>query len=269
MDLRVNSRLTGVSAEIEKAMPMINPHAPLTRTGVKLAFIGFLACFASGCGAPSVNCGSWAFNGTVQSDPNSFPLTSSFTFTPATCGSNCKVQTDAMIQMTLVYDTVERMNVYATSADQDRADANGWNIDRVNGAGYGWYSLLNDGKTFYSFWETTGSNNTADTLNDRPGGWANNTFFYAVDASVCFKSDGSDTCTHKILGYYFWSWVIENNGNAAEFLTAPGWQPLEAEFQSALAAWNKWAPNSGAESSGIQGQPVLPNAVAFPALSNL
>jgi hypothetical protein len=222
-----------------------------------------LVCVVLGC-TKALNCGGWAFNGTVQGD--SFPLTSAFTFTPATCGSSCNVQTDAMIQITLVYDADERKDIYATTADGDRANADGWNIDRVDGAAYGWYGLLNDGKTFYSGWDTTGSNNTADTLTDDPGGWPNNTFFYAVDVSICFKSN---TCADKILGYYLWSWTIDNTGNASKFIIGPAFQGHETEFQSALSGWNTWAPTSGQEDSGFSGQPILPNAVPFPALSDL
>jgi hypothetical protein len=36
------------------------------------------------------------------------------------------------------------LNLLAASGDRDRADAKGWNIDRIDGAAYGWYGLLND-----------------------------------------------------------------------------------------------------------------------------
>jgi len=173
-----------------------------------------------------------------------------------------------MIQMTWVYDATEGKNIYAGTGDMNRATADGWNIDRVDGEGYGWYSLINDGTTFASFWNTTGSNGTATTLFDAPGGWPNNTYFYAVDAAVCFTSR---TCGNRILGYYFWSWIIDNSGNATAFIIAPAWKDLDSEFQSALAAWNAWAPGSGTESgtSGIAGEPSLSHAASFPAMSDL
>jgi hypothetical protein len=226
-----------------------------------------LVCWLSGC-TPTLNCGTWAFNVTVQSNPDAFPLSSAFTFTPATCGQSCSVDSDAMIQITWVYDTVSRTNIYASGVgDEARHDANGWNIDRVDGEAYGWYGLTNDGSTFYSGWNTPGANNTANTLFDRPGGWPNNTWFYAVDAAVCFRSS---TCQNKILGYYFWSWTIDNNGNAAQFITAPAWENLNVEFQSALASWNTWAPTSGTEAGvGFPGEPSVTHAVVFPAMSDL
>jgi hypothetical protein len=170
-----------------------------------------------------------------------------------------------MIQMTWVYDMTNGTNLYAGSGDEARATADGWNIDRVDGSGYGWYGLENDGKTFYSGWNTTGSNGTPNTLYDDPGGWGNNTLFYAVDVAVCFKSD---TCANRILGYYFWSWYIDNSGNASEFIIAPAWKNLDSEFQSAVTAWNAWAPNSGPENDGF-GSSTLSNAVSFPAMTDL
>jgi len=232
------------------------------RTIGQLAVAVALVCLFSGC-APTEECGSWAFSGTPQSHPDQFPLSSAFTFNPSTCGKTCVCDIDAMIQMTWVYDATDQTNIYATSADEARATSNGWNIDRVTGSGYGWYGLLNDGKTFYSGWNTPGSNGKPNTLYDEPGGWPNNTWFYAVDVAVCFKSD---TCVNRILGYYFWSWVIDGSGNATEFITSPAWKDLDTEFQNALAGWNAWAPTSGPQDDGTK---LLPNAVSFPSMSDL
>jgi len=227
-----------------------------------------------GCTA-TINCGTWAFNGTPvsASSPQAFqagtsfpyfPLTSAFTFTPATCNQNCNNATDAMIQMVWVYDTNLHTNVYPASGDEDRKDADGWNIDRVNGAAYGYYGLENNGKTFYTGWNTTGGPGTANTLIDQPA-WNDPIVFYAVDVAVCWNSAN---CNNKIAGYYFWSWTIDANGNAATLVTAPAWQDLNVEFQSALTGWNNWAPNSGPENDGF-GAPTVSHAVLFPALSDM
>lgn len=234
---------------------------PLLPTAVILIIVVALVCLPA-CN-PTLQCGTWAFNGTVQSHPDAFPLSSAFTFTPANCGQNCNCQQDIMTQMTWVYDFTEQTNLYAGSGDAARATPNGWNIDRVDGSGYGYYGLLNDGATFYSGWNTPGSNGTPNTLYDRPGGWPNNTWFTAVDVATAFKSD---TCTNRILGYYFWSWFIDTNGNATESIIGPAWKDLDNEFQSAIAAWNTWAPTSGTQNDGTA---VLPHAVNFPALSDL
>jgi hypothetical protein len=69
--------------------------------------LGF-ACLTAAC-VTAYQCGSWDFSGTPEWTPgveysDQFPLTSSFTFTPASCASNCNVQIDAMVQITWVYD---------------------------------------------------------------------------------------------------------------------------------------------------------------------
>jgi hypothetical protein len=192
-------------------------------------------------------------------------LSCAFTFAPADCGKTCQCKQDVMIQMTWVYDANEQKNVYAFDQPQGtRSDANGWSIDRVDGAAHGYYGLRNDG-TFYSFWNIPGSNGNPNTLYDRPGGWGANISFYAVDVAVCYNSD---TCNNRILGSYFWSYFLDNNDVGHKFITAPAWKDLiDTEFQSALAAWNAWAPTSGPENDHTDG--TIPNAIAFPTLSDL
>lgn len=235
---------------------------------VVLSMLGFMtACTACN---PSLECGTWVFSGTPAGTApfDDFPLSSAFTFTPQTCKKNCQCPQDAMIQMVAVYDSSTSSYLYPTSSYAARADADGWVIDRVDGEGYGWYGLTNDGKTFQPLWNTPGSNGTANTLFDGPGGWPADIDFYAVDAAVCFSPS---TCQNNILGYYFWSWTINNSGTPSTFIIGPAWQSMETEFQSALASWNTWAPTSGTEigTGGILGEPSLPHAVVFPTLSDL
>ena len=220
-----------------------------------------LACvFFIGC-QNTQECGTWTFSGTPTG--TSFPLTDTFTFNPASCGKSCNCSQDPIIQMTWVYNEDQHMNLYASDQPQGtRSDANGWAIDRVNGAAHAYYSLQNDG-TFNAGWGLPGSNGTPSTLNDTPSGWPANTFFYAVDVPVCYTSA---TCKNKILGYYFWSYILDNTDTGQKFITAPAWKDLDTEFQNVVAAWNAWAPTSGSENDGTA---TLPNAVQLPALSDL
>jgi hypothetical protein len=230
------------------------------RTAGTLTLIASFCFWFTGC-TPTQECGTWVFTGTPIW--NTFPMTSAFTFTPADCGKTCKCNTDVMIQMVWMYDDSEHKNIYASDQPQGaRSDADGWSIDRVDGAAHGYYGLQNDG-TFYSGWNIPGSNGTANTLKDTPGPPAN-TYFYAVDVAVCYDSK---TCKNKILGYYFWSYILDNADIGQTFITAPAWKGLDTEFQDALAAWNAWAPSSGPESDGTDGWIV--SAIAFPALSDL
>ncbi len=231
---------------------------------VSITALGFLAACT-----PTLECGSWAFSGNPVTVPyDGFNVTSAFTFTPATCGKSCDCTQDVMIQMVSVYDSVSETYLYPTSSYADRATSYGWVIDRVDGEGYGYYSLINNGTTFFSGWNTPGANGTANTLFDLPGGWPDNTYFYSVDVATCFNSQA---CQNKILGYYFWSWTSNNTGTISQFIVGPAWKDLDTTFQNALAGWNAWAPASGPENgSSYAGDfTSLPHAVVFPTLSDL
>jgi len=239
-------------------------------TPMKLAVVLSLICLLSSCQS-TLECGTWTFTGTPNTDasPNdSFPVSSAFVFNPASCGKSCQCQTDAMIQMVWVYDATDQTYLVGYGESRAWADSNGWMIDQQPLIGWaeGWYGLNNDGATFDSGYNSVGSNGTPNTLYDDPGGWGPNTFFYAVDVAACFKGDN---CQNRILGYYFWSWIIDSSGVGQKFITAPAWQDLNVEFQSAVAAWNAWAPTSGPVGGGSTGEMLVPHAVPFPTLSDL
>jgi hypothetical protein len=84
-----------------------------------------------------------------------------------------------------------------------------------------------------------------------------------VDVPVCYSSK---TCQNKILGYYFWSYILDDNDVGQKFITAPAWKELDKEFLDVVAAWNAWAPTSGSQDDGTA---TLPHAVALPTLSDL
>jgi hypothetical protein len=234
----------------------------------KLSITGLVSIliFAlSGC-QPTEECGTWTFSGTPGD--HSFSVVSAFTFDPSKCGKNCTCDTDCIIQMVRIYNKDDGSFMYA--GDQPgapiRATPNGWTIDQLGGWAYGYYGLNNDGVSFDNYYNPPGKNGVATTLRDVPGGWPNNIIFSALDVAVCFKSK---TCPNEILGYYYWSWTIDNNGTSAQFIAAPAWQDLNVEFQTAATGWNTWAPTSGSQDEGVSGQPVLPNAVPLPVMSDL
>ena len=228
---------------------------------MKARIVVFLAALLLITCKATQECGTWNFSGTPTG--NSFPLTNDFTFNPADCGKSCTCSQDPIIQMTWVYDATNHTNIYASQQPQGtRSDANGWAVDQLNGWAYAYYSLQNDG-TFAAVYGLPGSNGTPSELKDTPGGWGANTYFYAVDVPVCYSSK---TCKNKILGYYFWSYILDSNDVGQKFITAPAWKDLDKEFQDVVAAWNAWAPTSGSENDGTA---TLPHAVALPALSDL
>jgi hypothetical protein len=233
-----------------------------------LASAVLFACLLPAC-QPTLECGSWAFNGDVTGSgayQSSFPLSSAFTFNPSNCGSNCNITTDCIIQMVAIYNSDDRDYLYPNSGQQQRATDNGWSIDQLDGWAYGYYGLNNDGKTFDNSYNPTGSNGNPTTLYDDPSGWPNNSYFYALDAAVSFDTK---TCNNRILGYYFWSWTIDNNGTPSKYIIANAWKDLDTEFQSAVSGWNAWAPSQGPQNEQVAGQPIDPHCYPFPTLTDL
>ena len=224
-----------------------------------------LLCF----GCKKQQCGLWAFSGSVATIDGvlKFPMSNSFTFTPADCGSNCVVDQDAIIQMVVIFDTKAQTYRYASSQSQApyRLGTDGWVIDQLDGWAYAYYGQLNDG-TFDAFWNNAGSNNTATILNDVPGGFGPNTVFYAIDVPVSYQSK---TCANAPLGYYFWSWTEDNNGVMRAGINTTAWQGMDTEFQNAVNAWNAWAPGSGPESSDGITTAAFDHAVLIPTLTSL
>jgi hypothetical protein len=234
--------------------------AQKVRSRALISVVTLVSILLGGCN-PTLECGAWTFSGTPSG--TSFPLTDTFTFNPASCGQNCNCSQDPIIQMTWVYNEDQHTNLYASDQPQGtRSDANGWAVDQLNGWAYAYYSLQNNG-TFAAAYGLPGSNGTPSTLNDTPSGWPANTFFYAVDVPVCYSSN---TCQNKILGYFFWSYILDSTDTGQKFITAPAWKDLDTEFQNVVAAWNAWAPGSGSENDGTA---TLPHAVALPVLSDL
>ncbi|MGA2251961.1 hypothetical protein [Terracidiphilus sp.] len=259
-------------------MPANIRHRALAATSTPWIFVGLtvFACLISGCLTacqPTLECGNWTFTGTPNtsaSPKDAFPVNSSFVFNPANCGKQCQCTTDAMIQMVRVYDASDQMFMAGYGESTAWADANGWMIDQQPLIGWasGYYGENNDG-TFDPDYNIVGSNGTPNTLKDTPDGWGANTYFYAVDVAVCVNAGKDRSCDNHILGYYFWSWIIDSSGVGQKFITAPAWKDLDTEFQSAVASWNKWAPTSGPVGGGMTGQILVPNAVPFPTLSDL
>jgi len=221
----------------------------------------------SGC-KKTLECGDWVFNGTISGTGtgSNYNISSAFTFNPGNCSKQCTCDTDCIIQMVVVIDLDNMTYKYASdqTAAPLRATAHGWAIDQIDGWAYAYYGINNDG-TFAAIYNPPGSNGVPTTLFDAPGGWPANTLFYALDVTTAYRSK---TCQNSILGYYFWSWIIDNKGTPSKFINSLAWTGLDTEFQAAVTGWNGWAPGSGPQNEG-GGQPILPHAVSLPALTDL
>jgi len=239
---------------------------PRNFSWISILFIALLTG-CNGC-KKTTECGTWVFNGTASGSGrgSDFNVSSAFTFHPDSCGKACTCDTDCIIQMVVVINMDDWSYEYASdqTGAPARATAEGWAIDQIDGWAYAYYGINNDG-TFDNGYNNAGSNGVATTLFDDPQGWPANTLFYALDVTTCYKSAG---CQNSILGYYFWSWSIDNTGKPSAFITAPAWKDLDLEFQKAATGWNNWAPTSPSQDEG-GGQPILPHAITLPTLTDL
>jgi hypothetical protein len=222
----------------------------------KLALFLLIAMVFSAC-KPTRRCGVFTFNGTVNdgADLNSLPMSLSFDFNPAACGSSCNCSPVGYIQIVRNYDLDDGTYIYPTSEKEDRATAYGWYIDRVEGRKWGYYGM-NDNGTFASYL-TPGSATTNAVLGDEPARseaepWIN-FWWQAVSAPVCIQA--SSSCSNRLLGYYFWSWRVDQSGHVPAPFHANAWKELDTEVKNAISEWNIQAPGLSKN--------------VFPALSDL
>jgi hypothetical protein len=222
----------------------------------KLILLLLIGMMLNAC-KPTRRCGVFTFTGSVNdgSSSNSLPMNLSFDFDPAACGSSCNCNPVGYIQMVRNYDFEDGTYIYPSSEKEDRATGYGWYIDRVEGRKWGYYGMNDDG-TFASYL-TPGSATTNAILGDEPsrpesepwlGFW-----WQAVSAPVCIQS--SSSCNNRLLGYYFWSWMVEANGHVPAPFHGNAWKSLDAELLNAVSEWNAQAPGLGKN--------------VFPSLSNL
>lgn len=224
-----------------------------------------LAALVSGC-QPAVECGTWAFSDTPNGDK--YTISDGFTFNPANCGKSCDCGVDCIIQMTWVYDAASGTYILDHSEESHgsvKATSDNWEIDQWDDWGYAYYGLQNNG-VFDPGYNNAGSNGVATVLQDTPGGYSTDTYFFAVDVAVCYNSK---TCQNKILGSYFWSFTVDTSGNTTPFVNVVGWTGIESEFQDAVTVWNtKWVPFSTTITIN-DGTATLPSAVPLPTLTDL
>ena len=225
---------------------------------IHLLIIMVLTLSLSQCECKSTQlCGSFSFSGTSNdgADLNSLPMSLTFDFNPADCGSRCTCNPVCYIQMVRNYDIDDGNYLYPSTEKQQRATANGWYIDRIPGRIWGYYGR-NDNGTFAGNLQP-GSESVNTILFDEPSRPDNepwlNFWWQAVSATVCIQA-GSD-CKNRLLGYYFWSWRVDAEGHIPAQFNAKAWKNLDQEFQLAVGAWNSQAPTLGKN--------------AFPSLTDL
>lgn len=195
-------------------------------------------------------CGSFTFTGTEYDTEyqNGVDMNISFDFNPATCSSECTCDPVCYIQIVRTVDLEDGTYLYPSSEKEDRATSDGWYIDRLAGRKWGYYGRNDDG----SFASTldTGSETEPAILYDSPRRgesepWLN-IWWQAVSIPVCIDEDSD--CLNNLLGYYFWSWWVTNDGEVPGIINGIAWEPHEVAVDEAVDEWNDQAPGLGKNS---------------------
>ncbi len=203
------------------------------------------------------NCGTFTFTGTTfdTTSSNGLDMNLSFDFDPAACGSGCTCDPVAYIQIVRTVDQDTGTFIFPSTEKQDRANANGWYIDRLAGKIWGYYGRNDDG----SFASTLDPGTETDPaiLFDVPSRgevepWID-IWWQAVSVPVCIQAGSA--CENRLTGYYFWSWTVDPAGVTGGPIHGTAWEDHDGEVDSAVAEWNVQAPTLGKN--------------AFPAFSRL
>ena len=192
-------------------------------------------------------CGSFAFTGTsFTGASNGIAMNLHFDFDPSLCGSDCTTNTICYIQMVRTYNIADGTYSYISEEHEARAIDYGWYIDRLTGKDWGYYGRNDDGSFAGNL--TPGDNTTDAILYDRPSRSSSmhSIWWQAVSASVSIDG-GANSCNNHFLGYYFWSWMVDETGATSDDLIvdAVAWENLQNTLDDAVAAWNTQAPGLG------------------------
>lgn len=208
------------------------------------------AVLLGGCGTTTVPCGTFAFAGTPHAS-RGINVTLDFNFNPAACSAACSCQRICYVQIVRIIDR-DTGNFLAPNSDQQNrivtgqssAAFNGWAVDRLSGRNWGYYGRNNDGT--FAGTLTPGSDTTTATLRDTPSGWPDNSWFDAVSVPVCI--DNNSGCANRLLGYYYWLFVVNPGGDVGDPFheIAVTWH--RDAFDLAVTAWNSDAPGLGKNS---------------------
>ncbi len=119
-------------------------------------------------------------------------------------------------------------------------------MDRLTGRKWGYYGRNDDGAFANNL--TPGNNTTDAILFDQPSRSSSmtNIWWQSVSASVSIDG-GQNSCTNNFLGYYFWSWIVDDARTTSDdkIVHAVAWENLQNIMDDAVAAWNSQAPGLG------------------------
>lgn len=206
-----------------------------------------MICLITACGNPTYPCGTFSFSGSPNGNRGE-NISTSFSFSPSVCNSNCQTNEIAYIQIVRIIDRDTGDFLAPTSQQQARivtgqpdATSNGWAVDRIDGRVWGYYGRNNDGS--FASYLTPGSSTSPAILGDGPGGWPDNSWFDAVDVPVCI--DAKSSCVNNLLGNYYWLFIVNPGGSTGSPFNEIGVDWMQTSFDLAVGMWNTTAPGVG------------------------
>ncbi len=220
----------------------------ISPAGIRIGLLSFLMAIFLIVGCTTIPpCGDFTFTGTEfdTTDSNGVDASVYFAFDPGDCECECECDLIPYVQIVRTWSFDDAMPLYPSTEKEDRATANGYYIDRIAGRKWGYYGRNDDGT--FALYLTPGSNTTDAVLLDSPrrpesSPWLN-IWWQAVSAPVCIDAEAS--CQNHLLGYYFWSWVVNSDGTVTGIIDLNAWESLDNEFSAAVGEWNGQAPGLG------------------------
>ena len=227
--------------------PIVVSHDRARRVIAQTVLLMILSVTLASC--TTINpCGTFALQGTANdsSTSNGITMNLSFDFVPGVCNTNCTTNTIAYIQMVRTYNLDDGTYSYISEEHEARAIAYGWYVDRLTNRVWGYYGRNNDGTWASNL--TPGNNTTDAVLFDAPSrpDSMRNIWWQAVSASVSIDG-GTNSCNNNLLGYYYWSWLVDDAGHVTDnqIIKGVAWEDLHLTMDDAVAAWNTQAPGIG------------------------
>lgn len=209
-------------------------------------FASIISSCAENCTKP---CGTFTYNHLQiddQASSNGIEMTLDFDFNPSDCGAACACNRVCYIQIVRAVNQEDGSYLYASSEKEERATAEGWYIDRVPGKIWGYYGRNDDGSFGGNL--TPGTDATNAQLYDFPRRsevepWIGFTWS-AVSVPACIENAAS-TCNNKLLGFYAWNWIVEDDGSVVAPLNWNAAKGLKDQVDLAVSEWNIQAPGLG------------------------
>ena len=170
----------------------------------------------SGTGSEIVPCGDFSFavDNIIDSEfENGIDVSLEFDFKPEICGESCSYDSILFIQIVrTVSGTNQPRFSYPSTQKKERATVDGWYIDRIDGYRWGYFGMddsMTPGNNI-----TSGNSTRHASLTDSPYRPDRREFhnirWEAVTVPVCLHGDG--VCDNKMLGFYYWSWTVSQDG---------------------------------------------------------